>query len=161
MILFDFVDPSAASAWQAIDDRVMGGVSRSQLRADAGHAVFEGTVSGENNGGFASVRAAVAAPGIDDLEHLQIEQRGAPAVYYVNLRTDTARDGISYRAEFTATDAWTTLELPLTDFDATFRGRAVPDAPTLTPSAIRQVGLMIAERQLGPFSLAVRRIALI
>ena len=43
--LFDFTDPSAANAWHAIDDRVMGGISRSTLRYDpAGHAVFEGTV---------------------------------------------------------------------------------------------------------------------
>ncbi len=41
--LFDFSDPSAANAWHAIDDRVMGGISRSSLRHDpAGHAVFEG-----------------------------------------------------------------------------------------------------------------------
>lgn len=43
----------AASARHAIDDRVMGGISRSTLRHDpAGHAVFEGAVSMERNGGF-------------------------------------------------------------------------------------------------------------
>jgi hypothetical protein len=53
--LFDFTDPSVANAWRAIDDRVMGGISRSRLRHDpAGHPVFEGTVSLEHNGGFAS-----------------------------------------------------------------------------------------------------------
>jgi hypothetical protein len=31
-VLFDFTDPHAATAWRAIDDRVMGGVSRSALR---------------------------------------------------------------------------------------------------------------------------------
>lgn len=56
--LFDFTDPSAANAWHAIDDRVMGGISRSTLRHHpAGHALFEGTVSLERNGGFASVRS--------------------------------------------------------------------------------------------------------
>ena len=58
--LFDFSDPRAAEAWRAIDDRVMGGVSRSRLRHDrAGHAVFEGDVSLERNGGFASVRSSL------------------------------------------------------------------------------------------------------
>ena len=38
----------------------VGGVSRSALRFDpAGHAVFAGLVSADNNGGFASVRSAV------------------------------------------------------------------------------------------------------
>ena len=41
--LFDFNDPSAAKALHAIDDRVMGDISRSTLHHDpAGHAVFEG-----------------------------------------------------------------------------------------------------------------------
>ena len=55
--LFDFSDPRSVEAWRAIDDRVMGGVSRSRLRHErAGHAVFEGEVSLALNGGFASVR---------------------------------------------------------------------------------------------------------
>lgn len=64
-LLFDFTDPSAANAWHAIDDRVMGGISRSTLRHDpAGHAVFEGTVSLERNGGFASVRSSSGERGL-------------------------------------------------------------------------------------------------
>ena len=63
--LFDFTDPNAASAWHAIDDRVMGGISRSTLRHDpAGHAVFEGTVSLERNGGFASMRSSPGERGL-------------------------------------------------------------------------------------------------
>ncbi|MHB1374078.1 MAG: CIA30 family protein, partial [Thauera sp.] len=50
--LFLFDRPEAVHAWSAIDDRVMGGVSRSALRFDpAGHAVFNGQVSPDNNGG--------------------------------------------------------------------------------------------------------------
>lgn len=64
--LFDFTDPSAANAWHAIDDRVMGGISRSTMRHDpAGHAVFEGTVSLERNGGFASVRSSPGERGLE------------------------------------------------------------------------------------------------
>jgi NADH dehydrogenase [ubiquinone] 1 alpha subcomplex assembly factor 1 len=36
----------------------------------------------------------------------------------------------------------------------------VPDAPALDPARIRQVGLMIAGRQAGPFALDMRRIGL-
>ena len=75
--LFDFSDPSAANAWHAIDDRVMGGISRSTLRHDpAGHAVFEGTVSLEQNGGFASVRSSPDERGLPGAEACLIELRG-------------------------------------------------------------------------------------
>ena len=50
---------SAASVadWNPIDDRVMGGVSSSQLVFHQdGYAVFAGQVSSDHGGGFASVR---------------------------------------------------------------------------------------------------------
>lgn len=109
MILFDFVDPSAASAWQAIDDRVMGGVSTSRLGAADGHAVFKGTVSGRDDGGFASVRPPIEPPapdadsGRDGWQHLQLRVRDDPLTCFVNLRTNATRDGVSYRCDFAIT----------------------------------------------------------
>ena len=51
--------------WMVVNDGVMGGVSRSTIRRgdDVGTAVFEGTLSLENNGGFASVRTPIE-PGV-------------------------------------------------------------------------------------------------
>jgi hypothetical protein len=57
----DFGDAARVAGWFSIDDRVMGGVSSSRLRYDAAsHAVFEGPLSLERNGGFASVRSPPA-----------------------------------------------------------------------------------------------------
>ena len=55
---------------------------------------------------------------------------------------------------------WQTLRLPISAFGATFRGRDFPCAPALDPAQIRQVGLMIAARQAGPFALDIRSINL-
>jgi NADH dehydrogenase [ubiquinone] 1 alpha subcomplex assembly factor 1 len=77
-LLFDFNDPEAVHGWHAIDDRVMGGVSRSRLRHDpAGHAVFEGEVSLDRNGGFASVRSSPGDRGQAGATCCTIEVRGA------------------------------------------------------------------------------------
>lgn len=160
--LFDFADPHAADAWHAIDDRVMGGVSRSTLRADpAGHAVFEGAVSLDRGGGFASVRSVPGDRGLPGATACRIEVRGEPRVFKLGLLTDDGFDGVHHQAEFTpAADAWRTLVLPLVHFSARFRGRVIPDARPLDPARIRQVGLMIAGRQAGPFALGIRRIEL-
>jgi len=160
--LFDFTDPSAASAWHAIDDRVMGGISRSSLRYDpAGHAVFEGTVSLERNGGFASVRSSPDERGLPGAEACLIELRGDNKQFKLSLLTDDGFDSLNYQASFApkGTD-WQALHLPLAAFRANFRGREVTDAPPLDPARIRQVGLMIAARQAGPFALDIRRIGL-
>ena len=161
-VLFDFTDPNAANAWQAIDDRVMGGISRSSLRHDpAGHAVFEGTVSLERNGGFASVRSTPDEHGLPGARTCLIQLRGDHKQFKLSLRTDDGFDSLNYQANFAATGTdWQTLRLPLADFRASFRGREVTSAPALDPARIRQVGLMIAARQAGPFELHIRRIGL-
>ena len=162
-LLFDFSDASAVHAWTAIDDRVMGGVSRSRLRHDAlGHAVFEGQVSLERNGGFASVRSSHGAYGLGSATACLVEVRGDPKQFKLSLFTDDGGDSLSYQAGFTPTaDDWQTVRLPLTDFQPRFRGRAVPNAPALDPARIRQVGVMIAVQQAGPFTLMIRRLSLV
>ena len=157
MIRFDFA--AAVADWSAVDDRVMGGVSASRLRHDpAGHAVFEGTVSLAHNGGFASVRSRPGDLGVPGALAWLLDVRSDGKRYKLNLRTDDGFDGINYQAGFApAAGRWTLVCLPIGDFRPTFRGRIVA-APTLDPARIRQVGLMIADRQAGQFALAVRAI---
>lgn len=160
--LFDFTDPDAVQAWHAIDDRVMGGVSRSRLRHDpAGHAVFEGELSLARGGGFASVRCQPGAHGRPGATACVVEVRGAGRTYKLNLLTDDRFDSVNYQAAFTPAGAdWQTLRLLLTGFAPTFRGRVVAGAPPLDATRIRQVGLMVADGQAGPFALDLRTIGL-
>ena len=160
--LFNFSDPRSVDAWRAIDDRVMGGVSRSSLRSDrAGHAVFEGEVSLAQNGGFASVRSNPGERGHTGATKCLIEARGDPKDYKLSLLIDDGLDGFNYQASFTTMGHhWQAISLLLANFRASFRGRDVPGAPALDPARIRQVGLMIAGRQAGLFALDIRRIGL-
>jgi hypothetical protein len=172
-MLFDFSDPARVDRWAAIDDRVMGGVSRSQLRYHAaGHAVFEGEVSLDRNGGFASVRSSPGSRGqagaiaclIEVRQVIRSDVRASAKQFKLSLLTDDGFDGLNYQAEFTVgpePDPWQVIRLPLPAFSANFRGRPVPGAPALDPARIRQVGLMIAGRQAGPFALDIRRIWLV
>jgi NADH dehydrogenase [ubiquinone] 1 alpha subcomplex assembly factor 1 len=162
LVLFDFADPRAVDAWRAIDDRVMGGASRSRLRHDpAGHACFEGEVSFANGGGFASVRSVPGPRGLDGATALDVEVRGDGRPYKLGLRADDRIDGVGHDTVFTPDGhGWQLIALPLAAFRASFRGRPVPDAPPLPAAGLRQVGLMTAGRQAGPFALHVRRITL-
>lgn len=170
MKLFDFSEPEATRSWQAIDDRVMGGVSQSELTSITykgnSAAAFRGEVSTRNNGGFASVRSPVistkraAIP--TSAEHLCIRcsttEQFVGKSYYLNLRINSGLDGVSYRVAFTPKIQTMTFEFTTADFDAVFRGRAVRDAPELTVPDVQQVGLMIADNQTGPFELLVMSI---
>ena len=161
-MLFDFASPSAVAAWHAIDDRVMGGQSQSRLRHDPeGHAVFEGEISLDRNGGFASVRCSPGGLGYAGAQAGVIEVRGDHRQFKLSLLTDDGFDSLNYQAGFAPADRdWQSLRLPLTAFSARFRGREVAGAPALDPARIRQIGLIIASRQAGPFALDIRRIVL-
>ncbi len=160
--LFRFESAASVAEWSAIDDSVMGGISASRLRHDHnGHAVFEGLVSLERNGGFASVRSRPLLLGLPGAVTCVIELRGDGKRYKLNLRIDHAFDGINYQTTIKPPgDEWTVMRIPLSAFMPTFRGRTVPGAPQFDPARLRQLGFMIADRQAGPFALAVRSIAL-
>lgn len=138
----------------------MGGVSRSRLRHDAtGHAVFEGIVSLESNGGFASVRSRPLDLGAAGAANYVLEVSGDGKHYKLGALVDDAFDGVSYQARFEAPiGRWSVVRLPLAEFQASFRGRGVPGAPPLDPARVRQLGLMIADRQAGAFVLRLRSI---
>ena len=156
--LFD--NPSSVLGWQPMNDRVMGGVSSSQMRFDrAGHAVFEGDVSLLNNGGFSSVRAPLLKLGASGTVAYRITAWGDGHTYKLSLRTDSGFEALSYQAIFTpAKGHWSEAVLTLAEFVPTFRGKAVPDAPHLQPALVTQLGLMISDRQAGPFRLLLKSI---
>ena len=160
--LFRFDAPGAVQGWQAVDDRVMGGVSTSSLRHDAaGHAVFEGEVSLAFNGGFASVRSPAQDLGLAGARDCVIEARGDSRRYKLNLFTGDGLDATAYQAAFTPVAAdWALVRLPLAAFSAMFRGRVLPGARPLEVARLRQVGLVIGDRQAGPFRLDLRCISL-
>jgi hypothetical protein len=158
--LFDFEDSASVAEWYAIDDAVMGGISRSRLRHDpGGFAVFEGVVSLDRGGGFASVRSRPRDLGAAGAGAYVLEVRGDGRRYKLSLRTDEAFDGVNFQAAFDAPAAqWATVRVPVGDFEATFRGRRIADAPPLDAARIRQAGFVIADRQAGDFTLAIRSI---
>lgn len=160
-VLFRFAAAADTAAWRAIDDVVMGGVSASRLSHDpGGWAVFSGIVSLDNNGGFASVRAPLSLPDDPGTAFL-LTVRGDGKRYKFSVRTDRAFDGVAYQASFQPpVGEWVTLRLAGSDFMASWRGRTLESAPPLDLKYVRQVGLLIADRQAGPFRLDVGAIAL-
>lgn len=158
--LFDFGEPARAGGFSSIDDAVMGGRSRSRAALVGGALRFEGEVSLEDGGGFASIRSAPAPLDLSGMAGLALRVRGDGKRYKVNLRTDDALDGATWQAAFeTATGGWEVVLLPLEAFQPVVRGRPAPEAGPLQPARIRTVGLLISDRQAGPFWLEVAAMA--
>jgi hypothetical protein len=160
--LLDFDDPADVALWRPVDDVVMGGVSRSAFgQAGPGIARFHGDVSLENFGGFASVRTPPRDWDTAGAQAFLLRVRSDGKTYKFTVRTGDGFDGIQYQLRFDApAGEWSDVRLPVSEFVATFRGRKVPFAPSLDPAKVRAIGLMISDKQAGPFELLIDRIAI-
>jgi monofunctional biosynthetic peptidoglycan transglycosylase len=151
---------TASESWRNIDDVVMGGLSSSEMVIEDGVAVFRGDVSLDNYGGFASVRSAPADHDLSAYDGLVLRVRGDGKRYKVRLRTTAAFDGPSYQATIQPSPGdWEEIRVPFGDFEPIFRGRRVPGHPSLDPGEVKTFGLLIADKQAGPFRLELAWIA--
>jgi monofunctional biosynthetic peptidoglycan transglycosylase len=158
--LFDFKQAAAATRWQAVNDGVMGGVSQGAFRlTPAGILEFTGTLSLENNGGFASVRSKPANLGLKSNDTLLIKLKGDGRDYSLNLYINRPLMAFSYRANFaTKKDEWLEIRAPLANFVATSFGREVASAGPVDPAEIIGVGFMLSDKKPGPFRLEIESI---
>ncbi len=161
VVLLDFDDEVEVEQWVAVNDVVMGGMSRSAFEtARPGIARFRGVVSLENSGGFASVRTAPRRWDSSGASAFVLRVLGDGHAYKFTVRTDDGLDGVQYQSRFTpVAGEWQEARLAVASFAATFRGRSVPGSPPLDPARVRALGLMISDRQAGPFELLVDWIA--
>ncbi len=166
MVIDDFSARDLVSTlgtrWRGVSDQVMGGISQ----ASVAHAVLDGRpclrltgdVRLENDGGF--IQAALdltAAGGFLDASGyagVRLMARGNGEKYGVHLRTpDNVRPWQSYRAQFIASLAWQTIEIPFASF-APYR----LDTP-LDITRLRRIGLVAIGRAFFA-DLAVAHLAL-
>jgi len=65
-------------------------------------------------------------------------------------------DGVAFGSSFdTVEGQWTTVELPLTSFEPTFRGYRPRSTSPVDPADVGQFGLMLTDKQEGGFRLEI------
>jgi hypothetical protein len=155
--ILDFQATTHSSAWEVVNDDVMGGVSASGFQVlTNGVAVFSGTVRLENSGGFAFVRSAPVRADLTGLAAFVLRVRGDGRRYKFSVRTEAGFDTPLYQCAFTTRQGeWEEHRLAFTDFVPTFRGRVLTDEPPLNPAKIYSVGFLISDKQAGPFRLEI------
>jgi putative membrane-bound dehydrogenase-like protein len=156
-VIADFAGPESAARWQAVNDGVMGGVSEGRFRITAAKTLeFFGTLSLENNGGFASVRTRPADLGIRPGDTIVVRVKGDGREYVLNLYTTSRRMAFSYRTPLPTTkDEWRELRVPVSEFIPTAFGRRVAGMGPVVPAEINGVGFMLSDKKPGAFALEV------
>ncbi|MBX7106241.1 MAG: CIA30 family protein [Gemmataceae bacterium] len=158
--LFDFTGTDAAQEWQVINDGLMGGVSEGNFKiTDKKTLEFFGTLSLENNGGFASVRTKAKKLGLQKGDTLVAKIRGDGREYSMNLYLNKPLMAFSYRATVQSKkDEWIEIKLPFDKFEATSFGRVVKNAGAVNPEEVNALGFMLSDKKAGAFKLEIESI---
>ncbi len=157
-VLFDFTQPDARP-WLPIDDAVMGGVSRSEMRIENGRAIFAGMVSLDFGGGFASVRSSPGSWDIGTCTGIEALLHGDGRRYKLALKSDPGFDSVNWQAAFqTRSHERQVVRIPFQDLIPVYRGLRVSNAPPFDTRHIATFGFLISDRQAGPFRLEIELI---
>ena len=140
-LVIDDFNQDTIGRWQFVSDQVMGGVSTGDLSFELvdGNVIahMTGNVSTENNGGFIQFRRAISLP--DSVKGLKLRVRGNNQRYFVHIRTGgTVLPWQYYSLEFSASENWEEILLPLKDFGRSSRWLN----RVLEPAMVRSLGIV-------------------
>jgi NADH dehydrogenase [ubiquinone] 1 alpha subcomplex assembly factor 1 len=155
-LIFDFDAPAATSQWQIVNDGVMGGRSSSRTAvASEGQMQFSGTLSLENNGGFASMRSRASKLELVAGQTIVMRIRGDGRQYTLNLYVPGRRTAFSYQADFaTKAGEWVDVRIPLDRFVAKSFGQAVKGM-NLDPTQVESIGILLGDKKTGDFQIDI------
>ena len=157
--LLDTNGKTSKIKWNIVNDTVMGGRSSSRWSKNSSALSFEGFLSLENNGGFASVRHDLNNTNLSSTDGIFIKVKGDGRKYQFRIRSQASR-WANYSQEFkTKKDTVQSFFLPYKDFKPSWRGRSVRNVPTLTGKDVRGIGFLLGDKVQGKFKLDILNIS--
>jgi hypothetical protein len=154
-MVVDFNDPKEWSLWRSLNDGVMGGKSQGGMTASQGHGIFTGYISLANNGGFSSVVRDIK-PLIPAVDSLVIDVAGDGLTYQLRAIVYINGYRLAYKHDFSTVNRKRKQStLLLSDFQASFRGRILSDAPPLLAKNITEIGLLVTSKNERQFTLNI------
>lgn len=152
LTLFDFGQSDDLSDWYILDDTVMGGRSAGQMGITAvGHAVFEGTVSLENNGGFSSVRYRPEAISVMGYSQCVFRIKGDGKRYQFRIKAEPNQD-YSYISYFETSGDWEIISMPIHDMYPQWRGRKL-NLPNYSGELLSEISFLVGNKKAETFRL--------
>jgi hypothetical protein len=163
-MLIDF-GADGEESWYAVNDTVMGGVSNGDVTFDDNSMVFEGAVSTDNNGGFASVRSPQDETDLSMYSRVLIRMKseGQPFSMVIADSPLWYADQFKYDIESPNED-WNTIEILFEDFEeyTIMTGYPEPTGAVMTSEdaeEIIHIELMSKQFEDGDFRIEVDYIA--
>ena len=154
LLLTEFTTTGPDLGWYVLNDNVMGGQSAGSFNHERGKLTFSGYTN-TSGGGFSSIRTKTLKLNLSAYAGIRLKVQGDGRTYTWRLSTDAFWHAtpIGYWADFeTHSGTWITISIPFSSFTPRVRGQQL-DGPALDPGRITGMGLMIYDRQDGPFEM--------
>ena len=129
--------------WRIVNDGVMGGLSSSKSLVKDEKIIFSGTVSLENNGGFASLRSPVKDYNFEKFAGLEIKIKGDGKRYSFSMKETTYFNGYFYTRSFeTKKDEWIVVQIPFNQFKLYYYGKETNSTKKIPLDNIKEISLV-------------------
>jgi len=146
--------------WHIVDDVVMGGRSSGSFRVEHNnYAIFSGSVSLENNGGFSAVKYDLEATKITANSRIRICLKGDEKIYQFRIKS-IKNQRHSYITTIQTTGDWQEVIISLKDLYPTFRGNKL-DLPNFDHNSIAEIWFLIGNKKTETFQLLLKSIEII
>ncbi len=160
-ILLNYKTMESDSKWRIVNDGVMGGLSTSRVELRNGDIIFSGDVSLKNNGGFASLRSPVKDYNFSGSNGFKLNVLGDGKIYSISMKETEYFSGYFYTADFiTEKEKWTEVKIPFAEFSHYYFGRNIESNPKIPLNNIKEVSLVISNKQEGNFEIKISNIHL-
>jgi hypothetical protein len=155
-MLVDFGE-SKDTSWYSVNDTVMGGRSSGTTAYKENALLFQGSVSFENNGGFASVRSPYNNMDLSEFSEVTIRYRCEGQSLNFSLERHQQWYLPNYKVVLPSTEMeWKTETFSLNTFQEYKIGR--PTGKTIPPDALERIirfGFMTNDKKEGPFQAEI------
>jgi len=157
-IEYNFGKQKDGADWVAVNDGVMGGLSKGELSLTNKSLKFTGNISFKNNGGFASFRNRYALYNLQYASTIEIKYRSTGQIMALSLEPNDVFYKPTFRVLLEDTDmAWKTKEIGISEFFECILGEPTGKKITANILAkIKRIGFINTEKKEGNFEIEIK-----
>ena len=155
--IIDFGKDTGGQYWTIVNDDVMGGLSSSSAVFTESSLLFNGTLSLENNGGFASIRSANGKFDLSKYTTVKIKFRSTGRDFALQLSNSKLFFRPNYKLIFgSSTGEWEIVKLKIADFQQYTMGKI--SGPTINKDKLEniiRISIILSDKKEGPFEIEI------
>lgn len=155
--MYDFGKKTGGKDWYTLNDDVMGGRSEAKLKIKREYLTFEGQISLENNGGFASIRSPYGEFDLSEYKSVHVRYKSYENDFAFVLENKEVYYEPTYKHHLPASNGeWTVAILHLDEFEGYRLGKKIGEKLTAEiQSNMIRMGIITDTKKEDKFKIAI------